>query len=104
MKTSDILVLLSLSVIVNGAWWAAVTQPVILGFGAAFAALDLDVPSLDILNMDWMEWARENPGLKRKEFRDKLKRKARVITRPDSMVLKGVNVDREKVTEEFLKK
>ena len=80
MKTTDILVLLSLSVFVNGAWWAAVAQPVILGFGAAFAALDLDVPSLDILNFrpfDWKEWGKENPSPTMKDFKHKIRRKAR---------------------------
>ena len=95
MKTSDILVLLSLSVFVNGAWWAAMTQPVILGFGAAFAALDLDVPTIDILNWDWLEWARENKFKNKKDFESKLRQKAREITRPESMTTKGVNVDRD---------
>ena len=42
MKLSDIFVLLGLSVMANGAWWAAV-QPVMLSIGTAFAALDLDL-------------------------------------------------------------
>ena len=39
--------------------WAAVAQPVILGFGAAFAALDRDGEVLDehLFNLgDWTKW------------------------------------------------
>ena len=43
MKLSDIFVLLGLSVMANGAWWAAAVQPVMLSIGTAFAALDLDL-------------------------------------------------------------
>ena len=33
----------------NGAWWAAAVKPIIVSFGAAFAALNLDLePMLDI--------------------------------------------------------
>ena len=48
MKLSDIVALFGLSVMANGAWWAAAVQPVILSIGAVFAALDLDIePFLD---------------------------------------------------------
>ena len=34
---------------VNGAWWAAAVRPVMLGMGAFFVALDLDIqPMLDV--------------------------------------------------------
>ena len=39
---------------VNGAWWAAVTQPVILSFGSLLAAVDTDV--LDVHLIDWNKW------------------------------------------------
>ena len=42
MKLSDIVALLTLSVMVKGAWLAAV-QPVILSIGALLSAIDLDV-------------------------------------------------------------
>ena len=39
----------TLTAIAKGAWWVAAAQPIILSFGAAFAALNLDVqPLLDI--------------------------------------------------------
>ena len=43
MKLSDIFVLITLSVMVEGAWWAAAAQPVILSLGAIWTALDSDV-------------------------------------------------------------
>ena len=43
MKYLFIFVLFTLIVIVKGAWWAAVVQPVILGLGAILAAFDSDV-------------------------------------------------------------
>ena len=43
MKLSDIFVLITLSVMVEGAWWAAAVQPVILSLGAIWTALDSDV-------------------------------------------------------------
>ena len=54
MKLRDIVAVLTLSVIVKGAWWAAVTQPVILGLGAAFASIDLD--ALEVHMIDWNKW------------------------------------------------
>ena len=52
----DIFVLYSLTVIVRGAWWAAAVKPVILGFGAAFAAIELDIEPLPFLPLpSWLE-------------------------------------------------
>ena len=48
MKLFIIIVLLALSAMVNGTWWTAAAQPIILSIGALFAALDLDLePMLD---------------------------------------------------------
>ena len=39
----------TISMVVNGAWWIAAFQPIVLSFGAAFAALNLDVlPQIDV--------------------------------------------------------
>ena len=35
-----------ITAIAKGAWWVAAAQPIILSFGAAFAALNLDVQTL----------------------------------------------------------
>ena len=51
MKTICIFAVFTLSLVVNGAWWVAAAQPIILTFGAAFAALNLDVQSL--IDVDW---------------------------------------------------
>ena len=53
MKIACIIVgVFILSVSVEGAWWAAATQPIILSLGAAFAALNLDIePMLDNLTI-----------------------------------------------------
>ena len=63
MKITYIIVLFSLTVIVKGAWWAAAVQPVILGLGAAFAAIDLDLTSylidFDIEKPSWREILRK---------------------------------------------
>ena len=51
MKTSCIFVVFTLGMFVEGAFWAAAVQPIILSFGAAFAALSIDAqPFLDV---DW---------------------------------------------------
>ena len=42
MKLSWIFVLFTLGVIVEGAWWAVAVRPIILTFGAALTALNLD--------------------------------------------------------------
>ena len=58
MKISDILVLIALSLIFEGAcaWWAAagrMAEPIILSFGAAFAAIGLsNKPSYDVLHFE----------------------------------------------------
>ena len=43
MKLQSIFALFALSEIVNGAFWAAAAQPVILSIGALFAALGSDL-------------------------------------------------------------
>ena len=50
MKLSSILVVFILSVtIVRGAWWAPILKPVVVGFGAALAVINIDIaPILDI--------------------------------------------------------
>ena len=53
----DIFVLYSLTVIVRGAWWAAAVKPVMLGFGAAFAAIDLDIEPLPFITFPkWLDF------------------------------------------------
>ena len=53
MKLSGIFVVLSLSVMVEGAFWAAAVQPVILGLGAIFAALDSDLEPMQDVKFEW---------------------------------------------------
>ena len=43
MKLSGILVLSTLSVIVNGTWLVAAVSPVILSIGALLTAIDIDL-------------------------------------------------------------
>ena len=43
MKLRDIIALFTLCVMAKAAWLAALAQPVILGFGAVLAAMDLDI-------------------------------------------------------------
>ena len=43
MKLKEIFALLTLCVMVKGAWWATAVQPVILSLGAVLTAIDLDV-------------------------------------------------------------
>ena len=61
MKFITILTLFSLSIIVKGAWWTAAMQPVILGFGAAFAAHDHEV--LDTNLFDWSSFTKWIPWI-----------------------------------------
>ena len=62
MKFSNIVTLFTLVVIVKGTFLAAAVRPFIMTFGAAFAALDLDViPSLDINLIDMEKWIKKNP-------------------------------------------
>ena len=51
MNFKVIFALLSLFVIVEGAWWAAAVQPVILSLGAVLSAIDQDV--LDVQSIEW---------------------------------------------------
>ena len=46
MKIFEIIILFSLTVIVKGAAWVAAAQPILLGLGAAFAAIDLDIQNV----------------------------------------------------------
>ena len=51
MKISCIFAVFALGVFVEGALWAAAVQPILLSFGAVFAALNIDAqPFLDV---DW---------------------------------------------------
>ena len=50
MKTICIFVIFTLSVIVEGAWYAAAVRPIILSFGAALASLNLN--ELTFLDFD----------------------------------------------------
>ena len=47
MKSFSILAILSLSVIVKGAWWTAAVQPIILTLGAVYTAIDRDILDLE---------------------------------------------------------
>ena len=54
MKVSNILVAFALIATVNGTWFVGLVQPIILSFGAIFAALDSDLePMLDIKPLFW---------------------------------------------------
>ena len=48
MKLSNIFILYTLIVIAKGAWLTAAIQPLILGFGAVFTALNLDVLQVEL--------------------------------------------------------
>ena len=49
MKFTGIFVLCALSVTINGSWWVGIVQPILLSFGATFAALDSDLePIFDV--------------------------------------------------------
>ena len=50
MKLSSIFALFTLSVMVEGAFWAAAVQPIILSLGAVMSAIDLEV--LDLQQID----------------------------------------------------
>ena len=54
MKIAVIFALVTLSVVVKGAFWAAAVQPVILSLGAVLAAIDLDV--LDVQASELKKW------------------------------------------------
>ena len=46
MKLLTLIALFTLIVMVKGAWWAAATQPVLLGLGAVLGVLNLDVSDI----------------------------------------------------------
>ena len=52
MKTTFIIALFSLIVMVKGAWWAAAVQPVILSLGAVLSAIDLDVLNIHLFSKE----------------------------------------------------
>ena len=49
MQLNTLFALFTLIVIVKGAWWAAAVQPVLLGLGAVFSAIDSEVLNVQIL-------------------------------------------------------
>ena len=61
MKLREILALYILSVIVNGAWWAAAVQPVILSLGAVWAALDHEVLDIQAIGKNILPYRRAKP-------------------------------------------
>ena len=71
MKLRDILTLFTLSVIVKGAWWAAAVQPVILGLGAMYTAIDLDVIDVQPILQPFVSQLRIRRKLTEKEERFK---------------------------------
>ena len=54
MKLREIIAIFILSISVNGAWWTAAVQPVILSLGAVLSAIDLDV--LDVQTIGLKNW------------------------------------------------
>ena len=57
MKLSSIIILSALFVTINGAWFVGLVQPILLTFGATFAALNFDFePMLDMKNIVWKKW------------------------------------------------
>ena len=50
MNLISIVALFTLSVMVKGAWLAAVVQPVILSLGAILGTIDLDVLEMPFIN------------------------------------------------------
>ena len=81
MKLKFIFVSFTLSVIVNGAWWAVAVQPVILSLGAILASIDLDLFNVQL------------PFINKQDF----------INSKDASELDGT-LDDEKLLEEFFKK
>ena len=55
MNLINIFALLTLSVMVKSAWWAAAVQPVILSLGAIFSAIDQDV-----LDIQWLPFVNKS--------------------------------------------
>ena len=61
MKVFSIFALLTLIVMVRGAWWTAAVQPVILSLGAILGTIDLDVLNIEpIEGYSWMSFANNN--------------------------------------------
>ena len=74
MRLLDIFALFGLSVMVNGAWWAAAMQPVLLSVGAVFAAFDLDLePFLNAKPIDFRNLMAPKKETSKKEKDDKEK-------------------------------
>ena len=68
MKTSILIVLCVLSVTINGTWWVGFAQPILLSFGAAFAALNLDLePILNVQPIELKKWLSSKIDEKTKE-------------------------------------
>ena len=58
--------LFTLTLIVKGSWWVAATQPIIMTFGAAFAALDLDVQPIHLFDLG--SWFKKDKPLTEEEL------------------------------------
>ena len=52
MKLSSLIILLSLLEIVKSAWWASAMQPVLLGFGAVFTALNQEILDVEPIELN----------------------------------------------------
>ena len=88
MRKSDIFVMIALSLIIQGAcasWWAAAArglergiEPVILSFGAAFAALGLNDDLKESISLfDSRNWYDESKPVRKKRPFDKGRRRDR---------------------------
>ena len=72
MQLNTFFALFTLVMMVKGAWFAAVAQPVILGLGAVMGALNMDV--FDAQPITWnILIPMFNPNKKTKEFIEKQK-------------------------------
>ena len=70
MKVFCIFALLTLIVVVKGAWWTAVAHPVILSLGAVLGTLELDVLNVEpIGGYSWMSFANNRRKHKTKKER-----------------------------------
>ena len=71
MKLSCLFVLFTLIVIAKGTWWATAIQPLILGFGAVFTALNQDVLDIELIELkSWLPFinkSEETPSEQKKE-------------------------------------
>ena len=56
MKKSAIVALYALSAIVEGTWWIAIAQPIILSLGTVLTAINMDVLNLDIQTIELRNW------------------------------------------------